>query len=105
MKDDKTCSLCKRFYRGEGYKGVCTYGCYVDGQYARNLKKPMKKTTLHKKPIPRESPIEKANKKWLEDKKPKTQTKEQKARIQLILSTKHVRDDEWLGKQYKSVRG
>ncbi len=105
MKHDKKCSNCSRFYRGDGYKDVCTYSCYVDGQYAKKLKKPMPQYIPYKKHVPKESCIEKANKKWVLDEKPKPKTREQKARTELILSTKHVRHDEWSGRQYRSVRG
>jgi len=105
MNEDKTCTLCGRFYRGDGHKGVCTSECYWKGVYAKKHKKTVKPAVLHYKQEPKESAIQKANAKWLKDEKPKPKTRKEKNRIERILATKHVRHDEWSGKQYRSVRG
>jgi len=105
---DKKCSLCGRFYRGEGYKDVCTSDCYSNGLLAKKRKKAVRQKVLYEKPLrnkPGEKTVEqKANENWLKEKKP-VLTPKQKRRIGELLESKHCRHDEWSGKPYRTVRG
>lgn len=105
MIDDKTCTLCGRFYRGNGHKGVCTSECYWKGVYAKKHNQTVQKKVLHHKQEPKESAIQKANAKWLKDEKPKPKSKREKERLKHFLATKDLKEKEWSGKQYRAVRG
>lgn len=99
------CSLCGRFFRGEGYNGVCTQACYAKGEYAKKHKKPLKNAPLYSKKVKKECLIQKSNSEWLKDERPKTIDKKERLRIGYQLETQHLRCDGWSGKQYKAARG
>jgi len=106
MKEDKTCNICGRTYRGDGYKDVCTIDCYYKGEYAKRHGKTVEKKTLYEKKIPKEDPIQKSNERWMKgNKKGNTHTPKETQRINDLLNSKHTRHDEWSGRQYRSVRG
>jgi hypothetical protein len=48
--------------------------------------------------------IQESNERWLKE-KPKCKSQKEKNRINDLLNSKHLRSDEWSGRQYKSVRG
>lgn len=121
-KDDKTCDICGRHYRGDGFPfqrkenffRACTSACYAEIEYARKFKKGFQRlrknkkivnnVNLHEKKPEKENKIEAENQKWLN-----TPYKEKVSKgpnpMSEILNRSHVAKTQWVGRQYKAVRG
>lgn len=106
IRDDKTCKNCGVFYRGEGFNEFCTSACHAKYEYAKTHREkiypPRKK---HEKIQPKIDPIKRANDKWLKGENPKIRTLEQRLKTSQVLSSSHIRENIWSGKNYKAVRG
>ena len=101
----KKCIHCSRYFRGDGYKDVCTESCFMKREYSVTHNIPVKLDPIYKKQNTYSDSIKKANERWLNKKEPKPRTQKQKAWMSYVMNTQHTRASEWSGKQYMSVRG
>ncbi len=65
--DKKKCGICGRFYTGEGYKDACTEKCFYRDAYCKKHNTQMTFRRIYEKLPPKESPITKANARWLKN--------------------------------------
>lgn len=104
MQRDSKCGLCGRFYRGEGYEGVCTKDCFFVDQYSKKFKKPVKRNVLYKKSPHSYNAVNKANERWFNNESPRKRDKKEINKTHEAFEKKHL-NNEWMGRQYKAVRG
>lgn len=108
MDADKKCSHCGRYYRGEGFEGLCTEYCHFTKMHPpKPRKKPYKNKYLIKpeKPYvnPREANIKRINQRWLERAGPPVCRPKHSVNM-LMCKDMGYGESGWL-KKFNSVRG